>query len=347
VASGARKWVTFPIRTIQRIVDLALVLGIVAFLILFGLQFPHSSRLDEVSWVIKLRAAGTPVISHPAAWVGLDWPATTTMSFSIFLPLIFAFGTWLVKIVVDSTFLAGLRMVTSTPRKGAGAPGTEGAGVAGFRTGALIPAHADTEEARDELLKRYREIEAALKTAKRKRCTFLSVDVVGSTTMKIGERDTDIAATMQAYEEMLREIFDQYGAWKQAWTPDGVMICFLQADLAVGAAQQILEGLKKFNERENKLRTEFKVRAGMNEGEVSIYEDSKLEKVADRVIDVCGHMQKLGPPGQLWVSGSVYESLTDKAGFVPTTHEVDGFKVYQWTPSTVVAAAPLAEPEKK
>jgi class 3 adenylate cyclase len=346
VASAVRTLVTFPIRTIQRLVDLALILSIICFLILFGLQFPHSARLDEVSWVVKLRQAGTPVIAHPAAWVGLDWPASTTMSFSIFLPLLFAFGVWLFKIAVDATFLAGLRYATRATRKGEGVAGAEGAGVAAFRTGALFPARADTEEARDELLRRYREIEAALKSAKRKRCTFLSVDVVGSTTMKIGERDTEIAATFQAYEEMLREIFDQYGAWKQAWTPDGVMICFLQTDLAVGAAQRILEGLKTFNERDNKLRTEFKVRAGMNEGEVSIYEDSKLEKVTDRVIDVAGHMQKLGPVGQLWVSGAVYESITDKAGFIPTSHEVDGFKVFQWTPSTMVAAS-AAVPEKE
>jgi len=200
-----------------------------------------------------------------------------------------------------------------------------------------------TEQEREELLRRYRDIQKALKSSKRKKCAFLAVDVVGSTKMKVGEKETDIAATFQAYEEMLKKTFDKFGAWKQAWTPDGVMVCFLEPQLAVGAGQSILMSLPKFNESENKLRTAFSVRCGLHFGEVTIFDDSKLEKVADHVIDVAGHLQKLGSPDTLALSADVYGLLTDKDGFHPTQQMVDGYEVYSWAPE-IRHAVPESKP---
>jgi class 3 adenylate cyclase len=240
---------------------------------------------------------------------------------------------WVIKIAADAAFQSSHRLIgrlLPTAQHAAvaagGLPGT-----LGFDSDATS---ADSEKAREDLLKKYREIENALKSSKRKLCTFLSIDVVGSTQMKIGERETAIAATFQAYEELLRKIFDQYGAWKQAWTPDGVMICFLDRELAVGAGQRVLQSLKKFNENDNKLHTPFRVRCGLNEGEVPIYEDSKLEKIADRVIDVAGHMQKQGTPDTLWLPSEVYNGLGNKAGFQPVETVVDGYQVYVWKPAS-------------
>jgi len=189
---------------------------------------------------------------------------------------------------------------------------------------------ADSEEAREELLRRHREIEQALNEAKRKRCTFLSIDVVGSTQMKEGESDIDITATFKAYEELLKRTFLLNRAWKQAWTPDGVMICFLDRDRALASGKTILEKLEPFNARDNKLKTPFQVRCGMNEGEVAIFEDTNLEKVVDHVIDVAGHMQKHAGPDTLWLSEELYNSLDDRSGFGPADMQVDGFTVYEW-----------------
>ncbi len=320
--------------------DIAFICIIACFLILFGLQFSHSARIDQYDWIIQLRRIGDPVISVPASWAGYSWPTMSHNSFLIFLPLFFAFATWVVKISFDVGCTSGLRMIDRGLGKGQAGPGAaRGAGVSALRGGRSIPTHTETEKTREELLQRYREIESALKSTTRKRCTFLSVDVVGSTTMKTGEDETAIAATFQAYNEMLRKIFDDYGAWKQAWTPDGVMVCFLQTELAVNAARRILESLVAFNMNDNKLHTPFQVRCGMNEGEIPIFEDSKLEKVSDRTIDIAGHMQKFGTPGTLWASPAVYNALADKAGFVPTPHEVDGLKVFQWTPAAIPASS--------
>lgn len=324
----ARSISLFSVSAIQRIIGIALIAAIVGFLILFGLQFPHSSKLDALWPVLRLRQHGDPVIAGAGSWFNLAWPSSSWS----FLPLGLAFAAWIVKIVVDAILLRSHRLLGKLlPAPQLAVAGDMGLGspeLAGLGLDAL---GADSEQARDQLLKRYREIEGALKASKRKRCTFLSIDVVGSTQMKVGERETEIAATFQAYEEMLRKIFEQYGAWKQAWTPDGVMICFLQLDLAVAAAQRVLQSLKKFNEAENKLRMPFSVRCGLNEGEVPIYEDSKLEKVADHAIDVAGHMQKQGSIDTLWLSAEAYNLVADKSGFRRMDKVVDGYEVYEWT----------------
>lgn len=316
-------------RWVHRLVDAALIVAIVAPLVLFALQFQHSDRLDNTRLIQGLYRWGDPVIIRAASWFKLSWPPPRQIHGpepppKSLLPLGVAFGVWLLKIGVDALLLRGQRLLGGIPAPG---PAGAGSGLPGD-PGAIT---ADSERARAELLKRYREIESALKAAKRKRCAFLSIDVVGSTQMKVGERETDVSATFQAYTEMLKEIFEQYGAWKVAWTPDGVMVCFLQLDLAVAAGQRLLQKLKHFNEAENRLRTPFRVRCGLNLGEVPIFEDSRLESVADRVIDVAGHMQKQSTPNALWLSAQICNLLADKSGFRATGQAVDGYEAYEWS----------------
>lgn len=339
MAFGKHTIVDLPFRLLQFAIGVVLIVGGLGFVVLFGLQFPHSSRIDS-TWIMgQIHIYQDPMISEVAKWFDSTWPSGSLS----FVPLGMALVSWACKILVDLVFLRVRRLLRRLVPAPKSAVALDAAALGLFTGDSGIS--ADSEHAREELLKRYREIESALKTAKRKRCTFLSVDIVGSTQMKIGERDADIAATFQAYEEMLKKIFDQYGAWKQAWTPDGVMICFLQLDLAVGAAQRILHGLKRFNEHDNRLRTPFRVRCGLNVGEVPIFEDSKLEKVADRSIDVAGHMQKQGNVDALWVGQNVMEKLSDSAGFFPTGQEVDGFKVFEWNPEGVPPAQPAPKPQ--
>jgi len=112
-----------------------------------------------------------------------------------------------------------------------------------------------------------------------------------------------------------------------------VMSCFLDRELGVAAAQQVLSSLGKFNADENQMRMPFEVRCGLNEGEVLIFDDSQLEKVADRTIDVAGHMQKFAAVNTLWLSADVYGKLEHKENFQPVESEVDGFAVFEWKPT--------------
>ncbi|HET7840726.1 MAG TPA: hypothetical protein VFM21_03935, partial [Terriglobia bacterium] len=161
-------------------------------------------------------------------------------------------------------------------------------------------------------------------------CAFLSIGVVDAEAMKQGEDPEKITRSFGAYERMLEEIFRLTGAWKEAWTPDGVMVCYLDAYLAVDAAQRALKGLEDFNRDHNEIAQPFRVCCGLNEGNVVIFEDSKLQKVADRVIDVAGHMQKKARANSLWLSSEVYDRLEMKSGFYPAMAQVDGYTVLEW-----------------
>jgi len=324
VAESSRSAVQFAIRAIQRPFGWFLIFVGLCFAVLFGLQFPHSPKVDDFFLIGYIHNWGDPLATRIASWFGKQWPSPSPS----FIPLVIALATWGIKLGVDALFLQSSRIIGKM--MGAKRPVTK-TGIYERQALGEFAVDADSEKGRDQLLKRYREIEDALKTARRKRCAFLSVDVVGSTTMKQGESETAISATFQAYEEMLKEIFEQHAAWKSAWTPDGVMVCFLQLDLAVAAGQAILRRLKDFNQKHNKLRTSFRVRSGLNDGEVAIFEDSKLEKVVDHTIDVAGHMQKEGRPNALWLGASVYNALGEKGGFRKTNSEVDGMIVYEWS----------------
>ncbi len=330
----------FPLKALHRLLNWACLSATGLFLLLFVLEFPHPSKWDGLWLIVQLRALGDPMVVSVLVWAGGLWhPA---ISVAGYFPLALAVAGWLSRKGIKAFFTPVLNALRVRSR-----PARQQQELA-FPTAEEEEeiARVNSERARKRLLKRYQEIADALKGAGRKRCAFLSVDVAGSTQMKESEQEMAVTVTFQAYMQMLEEIFSRYGAWKQSWTPDGVMVCFLDAELAVGAGQAVLRELRRFNITQNLLRSRIAVRCGVNAGEVPIFEDSKLEKVAHRVIDVTGHMQKHANPNTLWVSAQVANHLSDKAGFHPMEKEVDGHRVYEWSPriSLVEHPAPAVAP---
>ena len=329
----------FVIKTLRRILSIVLVVPILGFFILFALQFRPAAPWHTWPWVIELHRWADPVLRQLDTW--LQWPEAAR-----YYPLAVGILIWIGKSAAEANLLKLQRLLT--PKREEAPPPLRAPGTVPLaatqstlhRTGPidLATIAPDSEEAREELLTRYREIEEALKSSRRKHCTFLAIDLVASTQMKEGQGTTDITVSFRSYEETLKKIFKQYGAWKQAWTPDGVMICFLQRELAIGAAQRLLGNLGHFNATYNRLRTPFRARCGVHEGEVPIYEDTNLERLADRVIDIAGHLQKQGTPDTLWISEEVFNHISDKSGFRPLTNVVDGYKVYEWVPEPGMAA---------
>jgi class 3 adenylate cyclase len=261
-----------------------------------------------------------PSIHAVSSWFGWRWPSGAHPNFAPLLLAVVAFVATNIIAGIISNTAADVR----SPRRRF-VPAS-----ARTESSPVEIRGAETEQERATLLKRYRELEDALKSSARKRCSFLSIDVVGSTQMKAGENATAIAATFQAYEEMVKRTLESHGIWKSVWTPDGVMACFLDHQLALRAGQQILVSLPAFNAGQNRLKTSFKIRSGLNEGEVVIFEDSQLEKVSDAAIDIAGHMQKYASENALQISESLYSRLEDRDGFEATEREVDGMPTYEW-----------------
>ncbi|MGH9862693.1 MAG: protein kinase domain-containing protein [Candidatus Acidiferrales bacterium] len=332
------------IRPVRYLLNIFLWLCLLSFLVLFGLQFIHPRSLESLGVIQFISRWGNAAVTLAGDLLSWKTPAAKR-----YLPLGLALAAWVVQQAASATLLAFHRWLIQraavAPRVApkpapVAAPGGRPKTM-DIQLGTLAP---DSEKAREQLLNRYREIEQALKGARRKGCTFLSIDIVGSTQIKVGADNTDVTISFRAYEDTLKKILKEYGAWKQAWTPDGVMICFLQRELAVRAAQRVLQSLEHFNKTYNRLRTPFRLRCGINEGEVPIYEDSDLERVTDHIIDVAGHMQKQARTNSLWLSAEVFAQLADKSGFHSTGQEVDSFKVYAWSlEGRPAVAAPAAK----
>ena len=299
----------------HRVVNTVLSLLILAFLILFAVAFIHINGITDAWPVVQLHHFGDPIVTGVGRLLPL--PARA------YAPLLLAAIIYLVMVISDRLFAAAHGAITSTRPEQSSKK----------KTAQTTPS-VESEKTRAQLYNEYHKIEKALQDAKRRRCTFLSVDVVGSTAIKSGESEIAVTSTFRAYENLLRRTFRATHAWKEAWTPDGVMICFLSLSDAIKAGQTILLQLVTFNERENRLKAKFEVRCGVNEGEVVIFEDSALEKVVERTIDIAGHMQKYATPGTLLLSKEVYDVLEDRSEFRPTEREVDGYSTYEWSPES-------------
>lgn len=159
---------------------------------------------------------------------------------------------------------------------------------------------------------------------------FLSIDVVGSTEMKVGEDKSLVEYDFREFKKYVESKMIAQGSLKSAWTPDGVMICFPSIDAAVRTAQEVISGLEAFNKNVKTIKKDFQVRCGINAGHVYFDEATPMEEMSDRVIDVAGHMQKYALPGTIAIAKPAIEPMQEREGFKPTGKVIDGYDVYHW-----------------
>jgi len=186
------------------------------------------------------------------------------------------------------------------------------------------------EDERDKLLRELAKVKKRLEKTKQK-LAFLSVDIVGSTRIKVGQDPLILEHLFREYRVMLEAIFKKYRYRTASWTPDGVMACFPQVDLACAAAKDLLKKLPVFNKEKNRIGFPIQVRCGLNAGEVNYDESTPLELLSSRVLDITGHLQKAALPDSIFVTEEIYKELRDKNGHLLCPDEVDGYKVYQWS----------------
>jgi class 3 adenylate cyclase/predicted Ser/Thr protein kinase len=190
------------------------------------------------------------------------------------------------------------------------------------------------------MLREYAETKKALFQEKRK-LSFLSIDVVGSTKMKIGEDKLTIEHAFAEYKKFVERILKKNNIWKVAWTPDGIMCAFFSTNDAVRAAQEVLRDLRWFNDGVHQLKMPFNVRCGVNTGEVVFPEDKNMEEISDETIDVAGHMQKYAAHGAIWMARELVQEITDPKGFNTVDDQlVDGRIPVSWRADGLGASAP-------
>ncbi len=186
------------------------------------------------------------------------------------------------------------------------------------------------EAERDRLLREFSEAKKRLEKTKQW-LAFLSIDIVGSTRIKLGQDPLAAERAFREYRYFLEQIFKKYRYRVASWTPDGIMVCFPQVDLACGAAKELLTRLPAFNSDKNPLQFPIQVRCGLNAGEVYYDESTPLELLSDRVLDITGHLQKAARPDSLLVTEGIYKQLYDRKGFAMAGTDLDGYRVFEWS----------------
>jgi class 3 adenylate cyclase/tRNA A-37 threonylcarbamoyl transferase component Bud32 len=204
----------------------------------------------------------------------------------------------------------------------------------------------DDAKSREDLIRLMVETKKKLDSMARE-VAFLSIDVVGSTDMKLGEDKAFVEHDFREYKKLVETAMENQGALKSAWTPDGVMICFATTDDAIRAAREVLVELARFNREVKSVKTQFRVRCGINAGAVHFDKSQRMEEMSDRVIDVAGHMQKYAAADTIFIAREVLERATESDNFRPTEQKVDGFEVFHWkAPSADATVVPQRAPDQ-
>lgn len=185
---------------------------------------------------------------------------------------------------------------------------------------------------RQDLLRVFAETKKKLDTFGRE-VAFLAIDVAGSVGMKAGEDPASIQYDFEEYRKLVERIFRARGALKTAWTPDGVMACFAHVEDACQSGKDVIKSLKAFNRDVKISKADFAVRCGVNAGLVYFDDNTPLETISDRVIDVAGHMQKHAEPNTVLVARKIIEPLRQLDEFTHTHHVIDGYEASVWRES--------------
>jgi len=204
-----------------------------------------------------------------------------------------------------------------------------------------VPRKDGKGPSREELLEILAQTKKTLDQHK-KNLSFLAIDVVNSTGMKIGEESAIAERDFRQYKKLVEKAIKDNSGLKASWTPDGVMICFGSVQNAVQAAQQVIKDLQHFNKHIKAMKTDFKVRCGINAGQVMFDDSVPMEEMSDRTIDIAGHMQKYAAADTIFIGAQAIEGTRAVTGFVPVKKEVDGCKVFQWSLKPQEQAVPAA-----
>ncbi|OGR89561.1 MAG: hypothetical protein A2992_03945 [Elusimicrobia bacterium RIFCSPLOWO2_01_FULL_59_12] len=142
-----------------------------------------------------------------------------------------------------------------------------------------------------------------------KTSTFVSIDVVDSTSLKSGENEQDVIYTFLTYHKMVRELAYTHHGEIATISGDGMMCRFERADDAAAAVQNILRETPSFNKRQNRLSRPFALRLGVNTGQVYESQSMAAGQLISHTIDVAAKLQQSSLPNQARFSQETVNAL--------------------------------------
>ncbi len=173
----------------------------------------------------------------------------------------------------------------------------------------LSTTKTDRNSARQDLLKQLVDLQDQLREGQQA-ATFLSLDVVGSTKMKLEADPLAVEFTFTEYHKYVEQMAERYQGHIHSTAGDGITVAFEHPQNAFHAAKRIQTGLVEFNAFRNKIDQPLQLRAGIHTGQVLAPEAGNMASINfASVIDIAAHLQKECPVGGVAISDAASETI--------------------------------------
>lgn len=203
----------------------------------------------------------------------------------------------------------------------------------------------DPLKERQELLRQLVELQDKLRSGEQS-VTFLSVDIVGSTSMKQAADALSVEFTFNEYHRFVESIAQKFGGRVHSTAGDGATVAFDTPQAAYSAARNLQAGMIEINTFRNKIGRPIVTRCGIHTGTVVAPDAGDITTLNyASVIDIAAHLQKVCPPGGIAVSEAAAAFIPGGAGSIGSEY-VDGvgIKGVVWQPRVTVAPSNGAVP---
>jgi class 3 adenylate cyclase len=188
------------------------------------------------------------------------------------------------------------------------------------------PANLNRAQLLDALFILQQELEVG-----KRHCTFLSVDVVGSSAMKLHEPDLVVEHSFGAFQAWARRVVESFNGGVHSAAGDGMMCVFDDSAAAVRAARALQDGIEEFNRDRNRLTSPFQIRCGLSSGEVPFDKGLSIGQLNSRVVDRAALLQKQAPPGTVVVGDELASvALTELGSLSALPQEVEAGAAFIW-----------------
>lgn len=203
----------------------------------------------------------------------------------------------------------------------------------------------DPLQERQDLLRQLVDLQEKLKSGEQS-CTFLSVDIVGSTKMKANADPLAVEFTFNEYHNFVERTVKRYGGRIHSTAGDGVTAAFDHPSQAFGAARNIQAGLLELNAFRNKIGQPIELRQGIHTGTVVAPDATDVTSLNfSHVIDVAAHFQKAAPVGGIAVSDPSSSYLPGGRSALGSERiAVSGVEGTVWLPKAAAALSGATPP---
>lgn len=168
----------------------------------------------------------------------------------------------------------------------------------------------------EDAKRQYEMLGDAIQKRFERKITAFSLDVVGSTRMKLESPTNalDVQKVFTNFHAWVEDKLVKHGCRKDdyTWSGDGLLAIFDRPEDAFALGRELIEGMPLFNR--NAPGSPFQIRIGVHTGPILPDRSMGLTRIASPTLDLAGHLQKAAAPNQMLLSDTTYTLLSEGAG---------------------------------